>query len=680
MLRTIKRGLPWLRVVLICLIVGSYAPALFAAVFRAVVQVTSGDGQRGAVATTLPNPLVVTVYTYDNTGNPVIPTANIAVVFSVISPPGATGAAVSNATAVTGSDGTASTWVTLGNLPGQYQVTAGCAYPCFSTIDSFSESAVGGFMLAKMEPNSGDNQVGNVRAILPQPLAVQVTNQAGLPPAPPVTITFEVTQPTGATGATLTTLGIETAPDGTASTQLTPGDTPGQYVVTASCTSCIPQSVIFNEIANCQANLTTRWSQGTNPQSSGHGPPGGGPWGTQTYDHYDPSGGPCVVGDTSTNCKIQKLGCALTAVAMALRFKGIPLDPGTLNDFMKQDGLFNENRDVEIDSTAQATSKAFGMKLKLNAGSSGNSRSTTELRQLVCKGAPSEVPVIVGVHLTSNAAKTEFVPHHYDLVIGVTEEGGEQFQIVDPGHHNTTVLDPNDFVIRGYIADPPGDISRLDLAVGDNAEVLVVDPSGQRTGFDETTSTVVEEIPNGVYFRDSSEDDETGALSSTSSHSVHVFQPPPGTFTVVLSGLHLGTYELSVRAISFDGSAPLPILMQGIANAGSTATYVIQFAATPGVASTVARMATFQGVLADISNGVQLGLIEGAGLGERLSEKIERGAKAAAGGKTEEAREALRGFKREVRKHSTGRIEEVAAQVLLEDADSLLSQLLSSDT
>src|ERR1700726_2403216 len=145
MLQTIKQGPPWMRVVMICLIVGSFAPALFASAFFAVVQVTSGDGQGGAVATTLPNPLVVTVYTYDNTGNPVIPTAGITVAFSIISPPGATGAAVSNAIAVTGSDGTASTSVTLGSLAGQYQVTAGCAYTCISTVVNFSESAVGGF-------------------------------------------------------------------------------------------------------------------------------------------------------------------------------------------------------------------------------------------------------------------------------------------------------------------------------------------------------------------------------------------------------------------------------------------------------------------------------------------------------------------------------------------------------
>ncbi len=97
---------------------------------------TSGDNQSGLISSTLPQPLVVTVT--DASGNPVSGTT---VTFAITSTPsGATGQTVSAPTATTGSNGQASTTLTLGNRTGTYIVTATSAGLIGSPL-SFTDTA-----------------------------------------------------------------------------------------------------------------------------------------------------------------------------------------------------------------------------------------------------------------------------------------------------------------------------------------------------------------------------------------------------------------------------------------------------------------------------------------------------------------------------------------------------------
>lgn len=96
---------------------------------------------------------------------------------------------------------------------------------------------------------SGDGQADPPLTVLPKPLVVKVTDQNGFA-LPGVPISFAITQqPSGANGASLDSSTVTTAADGTASVQLTLGDTSGQYGVTASCTSCTPTVLVFSETA-----------------------------------------------------------------------------------------------------------------------------------------------------------------------------------------------------------------------------------------------------------------------------------------------------------------------------------------------------------------------------------------------------------------------------------------------
>ncbi len=385
----------------------------------------------------------------------------------------------------------------------------------------------------------------------------------------------------------------------------------------------------------CQTNVTPL-SQG-NPQ-----------WAANLYDH-------------SGSLTIQQKGCGLTSLSMALNAAGIVNNPGGLNQFMTQTDT--DYKGLEV-NWGPATRDASGGTLKLHArriSSLTDSASAMQyLDDTICRQAH---PVIVGVNLNAKG-----IPEHFVVVTGKQEN---DFQIADPGFSNTKLSQYNNkFETRGFVADPPGDISELDLAVGDIGEILVIDQSGRKTGFDPLTGHIIEQIPNSVYFRDALQDDITGALPNEVSHFVEISQPLPGEYQILVNGLKLGTYSLSSRMFSQDGSSQPEVLITGIAGAGSSSPFSIQVNSTPGAKSTVVAAATFPSTLADIDNSLSLGLIDNQGIANSLSQKIQAAQKNSQPARNNE----LNAFINEVKAQAGKHISDSAVQVLLQDANSLLTQ------
>ena len=122
---------------------------------------------------------------------------------------------------------------------------------------------------------------------------------------------------------------------------------------------------------------------------------------------------------------------------------------------------------------------------------------------------------------------------------------------------------------------------------------------------------------------------------------------------------------------SQDGSSQQEGRITGIAGPGSTSLFAIQLNSTPGASSRVVRVATFQSTLSDVNNSLQLGLIDNQGIANSLSQELQAAASAA----TQETKaNILNAFKNEINAQSGKHITAVAAQTLLQDADSLLSQ------
>jgi uncharacterized protein (TIGR03437 family) len=146
----------------------AYLPSGFsiAAASRFLVQ-QSGNLQFGTPGSTLANPLVVRAQS--ETG---LPISGVTVTFTVTFG----GGSVSSASAVTGTDGTASTRLTLGPNAGPNVVTASA-----TGFSSVSFLAGGGSSnssaLPSMLPNGGDNQTGSTGTVLPDPLTLTFVDQ-----------------------------------------------------------------------------------------------------------------------------------------------------------------------------------------------------------------------------------------------------------------------------------------------------------------------------------------------------------------------------------------------------------------------------------------------------------------------------------------------------------------------
>jgi len=400
----------------------------------------------------------------------------------------------------------------------------------------------------------------------------------------------------------------------------------------------------------------------------------------------DPSWGGNIY-DTSGST-IAHLGCALTSLVMALRYAGLSaipiqgtttsLDPGSLNLFLDTLGGYSGSKVNWGVATRLASffSKA-SPPLKFN-NLGGNKTPSTgaaqALKSVLCASATNSIPhpVIVGVNL--NAAGE---PGHFVLVTGIVQnaDGSDKFLIDDPFYPTVSLDDyHNEYVTRGFVADPIGDISELDIDIGRSADVLLTDPTGAQTGLiDSTTAQDVQEIPQSAHFVDRLDDDITLASDTHPGHFISVFQPIFGSYTLSVTGVELGQFSVGITAFSQDGSPQPPASVPGISGVGSSATFQIQFSIAAGAVPTVVRSATYETTLSDIANAMQLGLIDNITLAKSLARLVHAAARETQ--ESDDAREALHAFKRQVIVQSGKHITGVAAQVLLEDANSLLSQL-----
>jgi len=261
---------------------------------------------------------------------------------------------------------------------------------------------------------------------------------------------------------------------------------------------------------------------------------------------------------------IQQQGCALSTLAMALYYEGVTTDPGALNTLMNNNNDFVGNN-VNWDA---ATRDASNKTLRFHA------YRTTDA-QYLSQTLANGYPIIVGVDLNDNGD-----PGHFVLVVG--EKNGH-FVINDPGHLDATNLDyyDNIFETRGFVGDPTGNLSALDISVGNADEVLVVDPLGRQTGYDPASDAFLEGIPQSVHFADCIENsDLTGVSGTNTSHLIEIYQPLLGHYQVFLVGQNPGAYQLALRSYLADGTPGNSLALPGSTVPNTLTTYQVNLSAT----------------------------------------------------------------------------------------------------
>src|SRR6266508_3445325 len=145
------------------------------------------------------------------------------------------------------------------------------------------------------------------------------------------------------------------------------------------------------------------------------------------------------------------------------------------------------------------------------------------------------------------------------------------------------------------------DVSALSTSVS-GAELLVVDPSGRRTGFDADIMADVKQIPGSVYFREGMSDDLTGAPAPQLDALVHIPQPAAGVYRLLVTGREPGPFTVMVCGFSRDGT-PQPVLMlPGVAQVGVSTALQLQFDPSGVVSDTAPPTTT--AVLSPVPNAL----------------------------------------------------------------------------
>jgi uncharacterized delta-60 repeat protein len=389
-------------------------------------------------------------------------------------------------------------------------------------------------------------------------------------------------------------------------------------------------------------------------------------------------------------CKTSDYGCALVTVSNMLRSFADPLLatylPTVLNDRLKLDAVagYYDVCDLRFAKIPTATDSRVTMVVKPVASADLDGY----LEQNFCDGGDRAI-----LRLNQYVDGGQTATSHFVFVIGRDSSG--DWTVFDPGWTEPTPQNAgsslrehlNGFTtnkagkatfrrfevadVRLFAANPTPMPGSLSVGALSPVELLVTDPQGRRLGWSESED--IFEIPQGSYFRDfplgNADGDGVGPGESSGRKTAYIPLPESGNYTVRVVGTALGTYTLEFRTVAADGTAR-EMRLSGVANVGSSAPFAVAYSALPTSPLEASRITTFEGMSADIDNSLRLGLIDNAGIANSLLRKL-RAAQRTSGPARDNILQAL---KNEVEAQSGTHILGIAAEILLQDIDSLSGQ------
>lgn len=141
----------------------------------------------------------------------------------------------------------------------------------------------------------------------------------------------------------------------------------------------------------------------------------------------------------------------------------------------------------------------------------------------------------------------------------------------------------------GELAGP--DYSALDLAV-DNAQLIVIDPNGARSGFDSASGKLVQGIPGSGAFQDQLDNDVTGEPAESFSTQIDIHKPGEGMYRIVVLGVagKPKQKQLLVKPYKLDGSWE-PVIRTSLSlDETSRAAFRLHYLKTPGSISRLEKV------------------------------------------------------------------------------------------
>jgi uncharacterized protein YcfL len=274
------------------------------------------------------------------------------------------------------------------------------------------------------------------------------------------------------------------------------------------------------------------------------------------------------------NGTIGDYGCWMTSAAMILEYWGqrnspsFHTNPALLNTWLRtHDGYDGSNFVVHKAIERYAVENNIPVHYH-NAVGKNDAILDDYLR--------SGNPVILGV--------TNQWGGHFVLATGKTTMNGQStYSINDPIYGETTLLEKysNNYSKIILYSNSPADPRTLRISAHSPVELLVTDPLGRKLGFDPTSNTTWNEIPNATYTVD--EISANGAnLPPLQDKYLEIIAPLDGNYTVDVIGTGQGAYEIDTFASDWTGKISKKV-NTGLADFGSLDTEVTNFSSYSGI-------------------------------------------------------------------------------------------------
>lgn len=211
------------------------------------------------------------------------------------------------------------------------------------------------------------------------------------------------------------------------------------------------------------------------------------------------------------------------------------------------------------------------------------------------------------------------------------------------------------------------DFSHLGIFVNVEVEALLIDPYGNKTGFDPSTNSYIWQIPGSGSWVD----EIPGILSTT---VIGVGHPAAGSYILQIVGTDQRIYGVSISLDDISGTTH-SLGFIGLTASGLISPYTITYDPTPGITPKVERVVTIGDLKNDVNIAFNIGLIDNPGIKQSLLAKLDAAERAISRGQKQTAINQLNAFINEVNAQKDKHIKEDAAKILLEGANYLIGHL-----
>ncbi len=282
-------------------------------------------------------------------------------------------------------------------------------------------------------------------------------------------------------------------------------------------------------------------------------------------------------GNPSTNIltAIRNKGCYLTSTVMIINYhaaqqgSSFTTTPRDLNNFLNN----QPNGYVGAGAVNPTEVVNFARQNGVDLSYDGmvTFRDDFTLDSYICSGNPVSLKV-------GN-------PHFVVATGQTTVNGTPTYSINDPGHSNRFDLSSYNLTYTGIRlfstkSTPP---SALYVGIDSPLEVLVIDPSGRRTGTDPVAGTTFQEIPSSGYDAVSLVEDFDPSEFDPSPEvkTLEVLSPMDGTYFARATGTGSGPFTLDFIGYDVNGHSS-SMTFTGMASPGVTTVYQVTYSSAPG--------------------------------------------------------------------------------------------------